>query len=451
MGRHGITRTNRNDVITLQTVAFFTLGCKVNQYDTQAMLEKFLEAGYEVVPFEEKADVYVINSCTVTGVGDKKSLQTLRRVQRLNPNAETVLAGCLAQRMGEELAYTGARLILGTQRRSEIVALLEEAVAQNKQTIAVDSLSSIPYEPLSIRAQEGHTRAVLKIQEGCGRKCTYCIIPSVRGPIRSRPLDEIALEAQRLADTGFIEIVLTGIHLASYGKDLPENINLLDAIRTVHNVPGILRIRLGSLEPTIASQSFTDALRSLKKVCPQFHLSLQSGSDVVLARMARSYTTAQYEAAVSRLRDAFPGASFTTDILTGFPGETEDEFRETVSACRRIGFSRMHVFPYSQRAGTPAAQMPDQLPRSVKEQRARFLIALGEELALEYHKSMLHTIQPVLLEEALADGRLQGYTPQYIQVKVSGGKAGQVVSVMLSEADEEGMSGQVAELFGNQA
>ncbi len=429
----------------MQTVAFYTLGCKVNQYDTQAMLEQFLAAGYEVVHFEEKADVYVINTCTVTGVGDKKSLQMLRRVQRLNPNAETVLAGCLAQRMGEELAITGARLILGTQRRTEIVTLLEEAVAQNKQTVAVESLSSVPYEPLSIRAQEGHTRAVLKIQEGCSRKCTYCIIPSVRGPVRSRPLHEISREAGRLAEAGFVELVLTGIHLASYGKDFHDGTTLLDAIRAVQAVQGILRIRLGSLEPNIASQEFADALKDTDKVCPQFHLSLQSGSDSILRAMARGYNIAQYEAAVARLRAAFPDASFTTDILTGFPGETEEEFRETVAACRRIGFSRMHVFPYSQRAGTPAAQMPGQLPRNVKEQRAKCLIALGEELALQYHKSLLNTCQPVLLEEMLPDGRMQGYTPQYVHVKAQGGKSGQIVSVLLLEADEEGMSGAIVE------
>jgi len=429
----------------LQTVAFYTLGCKVNQYDTQAMLEKFQQAGYEVVPFEQKADVYVINTCTVTGVGDKKSLQMLRRVQRLNPNAETVLAGCLAQRMGEELASTGARLILGTQRRAEIVTLLEEAVAQNKQTVAVESLSSIPYESLAIKAQEGHTRAVLKIQEGCSRKCTYCIIPSVRGPIRSRPLDEIKREASRLAEGGFVELVLTGIHLASYGKDFHDGTTLLDAIRSVHEVHGILRIRLGSLEPNIASQEFADTLKSLDKVCPQFHLSLQSGSDSVLRAMARGYTIAQYEAAIARLRSAFPNASFTTDILTGFPGETEEEFRETIAACRRIAFSRMHVFPYSQRAGTPAALMSGQLPRNVKEQRAKCLIALGEELAMEYHKSLLNTCQPVLFEEVLPDGLTQGYTPQYVHVKAPGGKPGLIASVLLSHAYEEGMSGIIVE------
>ncbi len=429
----------------MQTVAFYTLGCKVNQYDTQAMLEKFLEAGYEVVPFDQKADVYVVNTCTVTGTGDKKSMQMLRRARRQSPNAEIVLAGCLAQRMGVDLMDTGARLILGTQRRAEVVTLLEEAVRENRQTVAVESLSSVPYEPLSVSAQEGHTRAVLKIQEGCGRNCTYCIIPSVRGPVRSRPLTEIAREAQRLSQAGFVELVFTGIHLASYGKDFQDGTTLLDAIRAAPRVPGIQRIRLGSLEPTIASQTFVDALKELPKVCPQFHLALQSGSDGVLRRMARGYTANMFEEAVTRLRKAFPGAAFTTDILTGFPGETEEEFQETMAACRRIGFARMHVFPYSPRAGTKAASLPVQLSRQVKDQRAEQLIALGEELAAAYHKSLLNTVQPVLLEEKLANGHLQGYTPSYVRVEVAIGAPGQIVNVRLAELLSEGMGGIVEE------
>lgn len=429
----------------MQTVAFYTLGCKVNQYDSQAMLEEFQKAGYQTVPFEEKADVYVINTCTVTGVGDKKSLQTLRRAQRQNPNAEFVLAGCLAQRMGEELLDTGARLILGTQNRAQVVCLLEEAVRLNRQTVAVDSLSSRPYEPLSVTAQEGHTRAVLKIQEGCSRRCTYCIIPSVRGPIRSRPLADIRREAICLSDAGFLELVLTGIHLASYGRDFQDGTTLIDAVRAVSEVPGVARIRLGSLEPTIITGGFVEALRALPKVCPQFHLSLQSGSDSVLRRMARGYTAAQYESSVGRLKEAYPDVSITTDILTGFPGETQEEYRETLETCRRIGFSRMHVFPYSQRAGTPAAAMPGQLPKAVKEQRARELIALGEGLAQKYRQSLLGSVQQVLLEDALPDGRLKGYTPQYVQVAVAGGSPGALLNVRLTGLEEEGMCGVLAE------
>lgn len=429
----------------MQTVAFCTLGCKVNQYDTQAMLEKFLEAGYEVVPFEGRADVYLVNTCTVTGTGDKKSLQMARRALRHNPGAEIVLAGCLAQRMGEELLSTGARLVLGTQRRAEVVILLERAVREGSRIAAVESLSQVPYESLSISTQEGHTRAVLKIQEGCGRGCTYCIIPAVRGPVRSRPLEEISLEAERLARAGFLELVLTGIHLASYGKDFHSGVTLLDAIRAVNVVPGIRRIRLGSLEPTIADERFVQALAGLEKVCPQFHLALQSGSDSVLKRMARGYTVKMFEDAVGRLRQAFPGAAITTDILTGFPGETQAEFEETLDTCRLLGFARMHVFPYSPRAGTKAADMPGQVPQKVKEERAAALITLGEELKAAYHESLLNTVQPVLLEERLLNGRLQGYTPTYVQAEVPAGEPGRIVNVRLTQVLPEGMAGVPAE------
>ena len=254
----------------MQTVAFHTLGCKVNQYDTQAMLEKFKAAGYTVVPFDGPADDYGLNTCTVTGTGDKTSLQLTRRLRRQSPNSELVLCGCLAQRMGAELLSTGARLILGTQRRAEVVELLEQAVREGKQICAVEALTQAPFESLTITEQEEHTRAILKIQEGCNNHCTYCIIPSVRGPIRSRPLAEIRTEAERLAAAGFTELVLTGIHLSSYGRDLQDGTTLLDAISQVQAAEGVRRIRLGSLEPTIATPEFASALRQMDKVCPQF-------------------------------------------------------------------------------------------------------------------------------------------------------------------------------------
>ena len=334
----------------MNTVAFHTLGCKVNQYDTQAMLELFRAAGYAVVPFSENADVYVVNTCTVTGTGDKKSLQLARRLRREHPESEIILCGCLAQRKGEALLDTGARLILGTQRRSEVVTLLEKAVREGVQICAVDALTTqTPFESLTITDQEVHTRAILKIQEGCNNRCTYCIIPSVRGPIRSRPLEEVAAEARRLADTGFRELVLTGIHLSSYGRDLEGGVTLLDAIQAVQAIPGVVRIRLGSLEPTIATEEFSARLAAMDKVCPQFHLALQSGSDTVLARMARRYNARMYRAAVENLRRAFPHAAFTTDVLTGFPGETEEEYQETRDMIRFVGYAKIHVFPYSQR------------------------------------------------------------------------------------------------------
>ena len=431
----------------MNTVAFHTLGCKVNQYDTQAMLELFRAAGYAVVPFSENADVYVVNTCTVTGTGDKKSMQLTRRLRREHPESEIVLCGCLAQRKGAELLDTGARLILGTQRRGEVVTLLEKAVREGVQVCAVDALTTqTPFESLTITDQEDHTRAILKIQEGCNNRCTYCIIPNVRGPIRSRPLQEVAAEARRLALAGFRELVLTGIHLSSYGRDLEGCVTLLDAIQAVQDTPGVLRIRLGSLEPTIATEEFAARLAAMDKVCPQFHLALQSGSDTVLARMARRYNTRMYRAAVDNLRRAFPHAAFTTDVLTGFPGETEEEYRQTRDMIRFVGYAKIHVFPYSQREGTPAAAMPGQLSAAEKERRARELIALGEETALAYREGWLGQTAPVLLEEQDAQGCWLGYTPEYIQVTVPNDPAccqGALVNVALTSLAEGGMAGSI--------
>ena len=427
----------------MNTVAFHTLGCKVNQYDTQAMLERFRAAGYLVVPFDGEADVYVVNTCTVTGTGDRKSLQIARRLRREHPDSEVILAGCLAQRRGEELLQTGARLILGTQRRGEVVDLLEDAVKRGVQLCAVSDLTrETPFEPLSIADQEEHTRAILKIQEGCNNRCTYCVIPSVRGPIRSRPVADVAKEAARLAEAGFTELVLTGIHLTSYGRDLNGE-TLLDAIEAVQRVPGVKRIRLGSLEPTIATEAFSARLAAMDKVCPQFHLALQSGSDGVLRRMARRYNTAQYLAAVDNLRRAFPDCALTTDILTGFPGETDAEYEETRAMIRRVGYARIHVFPFSPREGTPAATMPGQLPNAEKERRARALIALGRETAEAYRETWLNRIAEVLLEERTDGGAWLGYTPEYIQVTVPDGPGchqGALMSVRLTALTDDGMA-----------
>ena len=430
----------------MNTVAFHTLGCKVNQYDTQAMLDLFRAAGYAIVPFQGEADVYVVNTCTVTGTGDKKSLQIARRLRREHPLSEVILCGCLAQRKGEELLNTGARLILGTQRRSEVVTLLEKAVRENVQLCAVDELTTeSPFENLTITDQEEHTRAILKIQEGCNNRCTYCIIPSVRGPIRSRPLEEIDREARRLAEAGFTELVLTGIHLSSYGRDLKDGSTLLDAIARVQAVDGVRRIRLGSLEPTIATPDFAGALGRMDKVCPQFHLALQSGSDTVLARMARRYNTRMYLSAVDNLRAVFPHAAFTTDVLTGFPGETEEEYEQTRQMIRTVGYAKIHVFPYSPREGTKAAVMPGQLTTALKEQRARELIALGDETARAYRESWLGLTAPVLLEERTEDGWV-GYTPEYIQVTLPDCPAcrqGALLDVRLTALRDEGMAGEI--------
>ena len=430
----------------MPTAAYHTLGCKVNQYDTQAMEELLSAAGYQTVPFSSDADVYLVNTCTVTGTGDKKSLQTVRRLRREHPKSKIIMCGCLAQLRGSELISTGADLILGTQRRSEIVSLLSEVFRERKPLCAVEPLGDRPiFEPLRISHQSDHTRAVLKIQEGCGNRCSYCVIPQVRGPIRSRPLPDILEEARRLSDAGFCEIVLTGIHLSSYGRDFPDGISLADVISSLQKVDGILRIRLGSLEPTVATPDFVRIIREADKVCPQFHLALQSGSDSVLRRMRRRYNTAQYMKAVDEIRCEFPHAALTTDILTGFPGETESEFLETAEMIRRVSFARIHVFPYSSRPNTDAALLPGQLPDTVRQERARKLIAVGEETARIYRESWLGQ-ETVLLPEEMVNGCMEGYTPEYLRVRMPAGcrcLSGEPVRIRIVSVDQPTAVGEM--------
>ena len=431
-------------MIENRTVAFHTLGCKVNQYDTQAMRERFEEAGFRTVDFEDRADVYVVNTCTVTGTGDKKSMQTIRRCHRNNPDAAIVVTGCLAQRAADELKLPGVRLVMGTQRRGEVVQLLAQALEQDCALIAVETLRQAPFEHLTVHAHEGHTRATMKIQEGCDRWCTYCIIPSVRGPIRSRPLDEIRAEAQSLAAAGFKEVVLTGIHLTSYGREQHGAITLLDAIRAVHEVEGIERIRLGSLEPVIVTGAFVQGIAAMPKVCHQFHLALQSGSDTVLARMRRRYTSGKFLAACAMLRGAFEDCALTTDVMTGFPGETEEEFAQTVDTCQRAGFARMHVFPYSEREGTKAAAMAGSVPRHIREERARQLIAVGKELERAALEGRIGRTDEVLVEEIDAQGRGTGYTGGYMRVHVQGAQPGEIVRVRITGIENDELSGEIA-------
>ncbi len=419
----------------MPTIAFHTLGCKVNQYDSQAMLELFRQAGYEPVSFDEKADVYVVNTCTVTGTGDKKSMQAVRRAMKTNPDAQVIIAGCLAQRDGEKLLSTGARLIIGNSRRAQVVSLLHEAMEKGQAICAVEDILRADYEPLFITRQEGRTRAVLKIQEGCDRYCTYCIIPSVRGGIRSRKPEDISKEARDLAKAGFRELVLTGIHLTSYGRDL-DGKTLLDAVKAC-DTEGVERIRLGSLEPVIATDAFARELAAVGKVCPQFHLALQSGSDEILKKMHRRYTTAEFEQAAENLRRYFPGCALTTDVICGFPGETEENFRETCDFCEKIAFSRLHVFPYSRRAGTKAADMPGQLSKAVKEERTRQLIRIGKKHALAFHQGLIGTVQRVTIED---DG--SGCTPTYVSCRVENAREGEELDVLITGADENGVWGE---------
>ena len=399
----------------MRTIATYTLGCKVNQYDTEAMLEAFQRAGYAPVGFDEAADVYLINTCTVTGTGDQKSLKTIRRVAREHPGCAIVVCGCLAQREAESiLQMDNVRLVLGVQRRGEAVELLERALHEDRSINAVGPLKGAGFENLFVSRHEGRTRAVMKIQEGCDRYCAYCIIPSVRGPVRSMALEDVRAEAARLAAAGYREIVLTGIHLASYGRGTQHT--LLDAIRAVHDTEGVARVRLGSLEPVTADEDFARQLSEMPGIARQFHLSLQSGSAGVLKRMRRRYTPEQYSATARTLRKYMPDCAITTDVIAGFPGETEAEFQETLDFIKAVRLARIHAFPYSRRKGTVADALPDQVPENIRRERTKKLIALGNQLERDYVSSMLNTVQPVLFEQRVGE-LAEGYTGQYIRVR----------------------------------
>lgn len=400
----------------MRTIAVYTLGCKVNQYDTEAMLERFECAGYVNVPFDEDADVYLINTCTVTGTGDQKSLKTVRRVARMHPDCEIIVCGCLAQRLADEiLNMDNVRLVLGVTRRAEVVDLLERAEREDTKINAVEALKNAPFEKLAVSRHEGKTRATMKIQEGCDRWCTYCIIPAVRGPVRSMPLNDVRAAAKQLSESGYREIVITGIHLASYGRGTNET--LIDAIAAVHDTPGVERVRLSSLEPIVANEIFASRLSGMPKIARQFHLSMQSGSASVLKRMNRRYTPDEYLCACDILRKYMPGCAITTDVIAGFPGETEEEFAETAAFIQKVNFARIHVFPYSRRSGTRADRMENQIDESVKHERTLKLIQIGNKMESEYVYNSVGTVQRVLFERSVGGGFCEGYTGEYIRVR----------------------------------
>ncbi|MCE5234580.1 MAG: tRNA (N(6)-L-threonylcarbamoyladenosine(37)-C(2))-methylthiotransferase MtaB [Clostridiaceae bacterium] len=402
--------------------AFCTLGCKVNQYETQAMRELFERAGYETAAFDEPADVYVVNTCTVTQTGDKKSRQMISRAHALNPAAKVVVVGCYSQIAPEEVKkLPGVWMVLGTKERARIVELFEASLAGERAVSAVETLDrGDDFEQISA-THEDKARAHLKIQDGCDRFCTYCIIPFARGAIRSRPLESVREEMGKLAAAGYAEIVLTGIHVMSYGRDFHDGTTLADAFRLAEDIPAIKRVRLGSLEPNMADAAFVEAVKNSVKVCRHFHLSLQSGSASVLKRMNRRYTPEEYEACVNRLRAAMPGCAITTDVIVGFPGETEEEFAQTEAFLKKLALSRIHVFPYSARKGTKAAAMAEQIGKSVKAARVKRLIALGNELETAYLNTFAGTEQEVLFEECEGN-RVYGHTGTYARVCVEGGE-----------------------------
>ena len=397
-------------------IAFITLGCKVNLYDTEAMAELFTEKGYEVVDFEEYADVYLINTCTVTNLGDKKSRQMIRRAKRINPNSVVVATGCYAQVASEEVAkIEGINIVIGTKNRSEIVETVENYVAENGVVNNVsDIMGENEFEPLQISRLTNRTRAYIKIQEGCNRYCTYCIIPYARGPIRSRKPEEVVEEVKKLAENGFKEVVLTGIHVASYGLDL-GNITLADIIEKVHSVDGIERIRFSSMEPLAIDNEFVARMSKLPKVCDHYHLSLQSGCNRTLKRMNRKYNAEQYAEACERLRNAFPNVAITTDIIVGFPDETEEDFKESLAFAERMKLDKIHTFPYSPKKGTPAAKMKNQISGDVKSQRSKEMIALSDKMNIDFLNNNIGKTVPVLFED-MENGFWQGHTTNYIKV-----------------------------------
>lgn len=401
----------------MKTVSFCTLGCKVNQYETEAMTELFKEKGYAIKNFNEKCDIYVINTCTVTGTGDKKSRQMIRRAKSLNPDAVIAVVGCYSQVSPDEVKkIDGVNLILGTNERRSIVALVEKYMADGESICEVGNImKERTYEDLWISSYENRTRAFVKIEDGCNEFCTYCIIPYARGPIRSRSLNSIRAEAEQLAANGFCEIVLTGIHLASYGKDTKDK-GLIDAIRAVNEVDGIERIRLGSIEPRLLTEDFIKEIADMKKMCNHFHISLQSGCDATLQRMNRKYGTDEFYESVSLLRKYFDNPAITTDIIVGFPGEDENEFCQSMEFAKKLSLSEAHVFSYSNRKGTKADTMPNQVPKAVKEERNRRMTELCRSMHEDYMNSFVGKICPVLFERKLDDGSYEGHMTNYVKV-----------------------------------
>ena len=406
----------------MKTAALHNLGCKVNAYETEAM-QQLLEAdGYEIVPFTERADVYVINTCSVTNMADRKSRQMIHRAKKLNPDAIVVAAGCYVQTASQsDTLDLSADIIIGNNKKNELVPEIHKFLEDHKQNIDIIDINDgvQDYEVLHVTKTAEHTRAFIKIQDGCNQFCSYCVIPYARGRVRSRDKDDVVREIKDLAESGYQEVVLTGIHLSSYG--VKDEYGLIDVIEAVQEIPGIRRIRLGSLEPMIVTEEFASRASKVDKLCPHFHLSLQSGCDETLKRMNRKYTTEEFKASVDYLRKYFEHPAITTDVIVGFPGETEEEFRETKKYLDMIHFYEMLVFKFSIRMGTRSERMPDQIPEQIKSQRSEELIRLAGEMSKEFREEDLHKDVCVLMEEPMElDGQTYwtGFTEEYVRYAV---------------------------------
>ena len=426
----------------VKKVAFCSLGCKVNQYETNAMAQKFIEHGYEVVEFDEYADVYIVNTCTVTNVADRKSRQMLRRAKEINKDATLVACGCYAQVAKEGLKkIPEIDLIIGNNEKNDIIQIVENHIAQKgAEDLVSDVMYKLDYVELGTTTYTEKTRAVIKVQDGCDRFCSYCLIPYARGHIRSRKIENVIEEIKKVVEEGINEVVITGIHIASYGRDFKgENIGLIDLLEEINKIQGLHRIRLGSIEPTIITDEFVERLSKLDKICDHFHLSLQSGCTETLKRMNRRYTTEEFRDVTKRLRSKFPNAALTTDIIVGFPGETDDEFNTTYEFLKDIAFYKMHIFKYSQRKGTKAAVMPNQVDGKIKEERSKKLIELSNENEYNYNKKYIGKQVEVLFEEREGE-YLKGHTTNYIVVKHKTDKndlINKIAKVTVSEAKQD--------------
>ena len=419
----------------MKKVGFYTLGCKVNQYETNAMIEQFVKSNYEIVDFEEIADIYVINTCTVTNMSDRKSRQVIRRVKQLNPNSILVVTGCYAQVAAKELEnIEEIDLIIGNTEKKDIVNIIETYCTRNVGAdVGIDpqannttkiNLTDInnqkEFIDFGTTTYTEKTRAVIKVQDGCNNFCSYCIIPYAKGRVRSRKIENVIEEIKSIVKKGIKEVVITGIHIASYGLDFEDkNIRLIDLLEEINKIPELKRIRLGSLEPNIITNEFVERLKKVDKICDHFHLSLQSGCINTLKRMNRKYTTDDFDKVVTRLRNAFPNVALTTDIIVGFPGETDEEFNTTYKYLEKIKFYQMHIFKYSQRKGTRAAVMPNQIDGKIKEQRSRKLIELSNKNEKEFLNKYVGKDVEVLFEQQ-EGGYIKGHTSNYIIVKTKG-------------------------------
>lgn len=427
----------------MKKAAIHTLGCRVNQYESEAIGEMMVKAGYELVPFSEYADCYIINTCTVTGMSDRKSRQMIRRAKHQNPEAVLVVTGCYAQTASDEVKkIDGVNIVVGTNDRKNIPRLIEKAKANQICTVK-DIMDVREFEELDVETYFERTRAFLKIQDGCNQYCSYCIIPYARGRVRSRKKDNIIAEVRRLAANGYKEFVFSGIHVASYGKDL-GNTDLLDIISSVHSIEGVERIRIGSIEPSVITDKFVSELSEIPEFCPHFHISLQSGCDKTLKAMNRKYTADEYMKAVCAVRDNLENSAVSTDIMVGFSGETDEDFIKSCDFVKKVGFSKLHVFPYSVRKGTRAEKFDGKIPNAEKDRRCAEMIKIGNEMNKKFMNSQIGLDTDVLFERACGNGLYEGFTKNYVKVikKSETDISGKILRVHINSVEGDFLSAE---------